>query len=117
MSPRGTRTGSDEGREFHSHVDRIRMIHAMHRKDVQFKEGAGVAVAGVLGGVALALGGSWILLSQGAVLGAKVQTTLCILALALGGLVALVSAFFGLVIPHHVHREPGEWEKWCKGKC
>jgi hypothetical protein len=34
---------------------------------------------------------------------------------SLGGLVALTSAFFGLVVPKHVSREPSDW-CCCKGK-
>jgi hypothetical protein len=122
MSPRPTkesRKGMWEGhegrhRDFHEQLGRIREVHGNSRKDVEFKKGgAGIAVAGILGGVLFGLGATWIVLSQGAALGPKVQTTLVIVALALGGVAVLTSAFFGLVIPHHVSREPGDWKDCC----
>ncbi|GEM_PF-5829773 len=69
---------------------------------VDFNGGGGVAVAGVLAGVGLALGGLWISLAYGQVLGHVIQTVAALTALALGGLVSLTAAFFGLVIPRHV---------------
>jgi len=93
-------------------------LHRLHeggRKDVEFNNAGGVAVAGILGGVVLGLGASYLALAYGAVLGPKIQTIMVIVGLSLGGLVALTSAFFGLVIPRHVSREPKDWG-CCKGK-
>ncbi len=68
--------------------------------------GSHVAVAGVFAGMGIALGGPAILLSLGQSLGPVVLTVLVVIALAGGGLVALVSAFFGQVIPSRVHSGP-----------
>lgn len=61
----------------------------------------------------MALGGPAILLSLGQGLGQVVLTTLVVLSLLSGATVALVSAFFGLVIPSHL--KGGPWldpDKW-----
>ncbi len=75
--------------------------------------GGRVAVAGIVGGFGIAVGGSAVLLGLGQSLGPAVLTVLVVLALVGGGLVCLVSAFFGLVIPRHLGQGP--WmdpEKW-----
>jgi hypothetical protein len=81
---------------------------------VSFGGGGHVAAVGALSGMAIAIGVPWVLLANGQSLGAPVLTTLIIVALCAGGLVSLVSAFFGLVIPRRVH---GRWmdpERWRK---
>jgi len=103
----------ERGRHFREHLGLIGKLHARSRRDVEFKNGAGVAGAGIFGGALFGLGGTWIILAQGAVLGPKVQTTLVILSLALGGTAVLASAFFGLVIPHHVHHGPIDGKGCC----
>lgn len=67
--------------------------------------------------MAIAIGVPWVLLVNGQTLGAPVLTTLIIVALCAGGLVALVSAFFGLVIPRHVQgrwMDPERWQKFAR---
>lgn len=76
-----------------------------------------MATVGVLSGTAIAIGVPWVLLANGQTLGAPVLTTLIIVAIGSGGLVALVSAFFGLVIPRHVQgrwMDPERWEKFAR---
>jgi hypothetical protein len=75
-----------------------------------------VAVAGTLSGVAIALGGTWLVLAYGPALslGTTLTTTLVIIALAMGGGVSVVAAFFGLVMPRHMHGpwlDPAHWER------
>lgn len=112
------RVRDDDERKPHSMHERLHDLHHMHeggRKDVEFSNAGCVAVAGILGGVVLGLGASYLALAYGAVLGPKIQTVMVIVGLGLGGLVALTSAFFGLVIPRHVSKEPKEWG-CCIGK-
>jgi hypothetical protein len=123
MSPKKMGEGreylrDDDERKPHSMHERLNDLHHMHeggRKDVEFSNAGCVAVAGILGGVVLGLGASYLALAYGAVLGPKIQTVMVIVGLGLGGLVALTSAFFGLVVPKHVSREPSDW-CCCKGK-
>ena len=61
-----------------------------------------MAVVGVLGGVAIALGLPYIVIVYGQSMGAVAQVLLTILALLTGGIIAGLSAFFGTVIPHSV---------------
>ena len=68
------------------------------------------SISGVVGGVIIALGVPWIILSYGQVLGQTVQTGLVIGSIALGGLITLASAFFGVVIPSHVNDYHGKQE-------
>lgn len=73
-----------------------------------------MAVAGSLSGVAIALGGSWLALAYGQGLGTRLLGTLVIIALVVGAGVSLVSAFFGLVMPRHMHGpwlDPAHWER------
>jgi hypothetical protein len=122
MSPKRMGEARERVRDYEEHKptslpERLAMLHHMHeggRRDVEFNNAGGVAVAGILGGVILGLGAAWIGCSYGACLGPKIQTLMVIVGLALGGLVALVSAFFGLVIPRHVTKEPRDWG-CCKG--
>jgi len=110
--------GDENKRKPYMTHERLHDLHRMHEgghKDVEFNNAGGVAVAGILGGVVLGLGASYLALAYGAVLGPKIQTIMVIVGLSLGGLVALTSAFFGLVIPRHVSREPKDWG-CCKGK-
>ncbi|MGH7441250.1 MAG: hypothetical protein ACREKE_01105 [bacterium] len=78
--------------------------------------GGRVAVAGIVAGLGIALGVPTILLSLGQNLGQVVLTVLVVLALAGGALVCVVSAFFGLVIPRHMHggpwMDPDRWRRF-----
>lgn len=67
--------------------------------NVVFGQGSAIAVTGIIGGVVLALGFPWIVLAYGQPLGATLVVIFVLSGLVLGGLVALTSAFFGLVIP------------------
>ncbi|HTB21171.1 MAG TPA: hypothetical protein VK914_00545 [bacterium] len=73
---------------------------------------------GTLSGVAIALGGPAVLLSLGQSLGPAVLTTLVVISLAGGALVALTSAFFGLVIPRHLRggpwMDPDKWRRFAR---
>lgn len=60
------------------------------------------AFAGVMGGVAIAVGVPFVILKYGAHLHPAVQTTVIIIALLGGGILALVAAFFGIVIPSSI---------------
>jgi hypothetical protein len=86
-----------------------------NQADIRFGSGM-VAVAGVLGGLGIALGGPAVLLSLGQSLGQVVLVILVVLSLAAGALVCLVSAFFGLVIPNHVRSgpwmDPDKWRRF-----
>lgn len=78
-----------------------------------FGGGGSVAMVGALSGVAIALGGPAVVLGMGQSLGPVVLTTLVVIALSAGALVALTSAFFGLVIPSKLRSGP--WmdpERW-----
>jgi hypothetical protein len=70
--------------------------------NVEFGGGGAIAVAGIVGGVALALGFSWIVLAFGQSLGATLMVIFVILGLLLGFIVALASAVLGLVMPRQV---------------
>jgi hypothetical protein len=84
--------------------------------ELNFGGSSAVAVAGTLSGVAIALGGTWLVLAYGPALslGTTLSTALVIVALALGGGVSVVAAFFGLVMPRHMHGpwlDPAHWER------
>ena len=88
-------------------------IHA----NVSFGEGNYIAVTGIIGGVILALGFPWIVLAYGQALGATLLVVFILSGLVMGGLVALTSAFFGLVMPRQVDGgAPGgklnDWIRW-----
>ena len=90
---------------------------SQHEHGVSFGGGGHVAAVGALSGMAIAIGVPWVLLANGQSLGAPVLTTLIIVALCVGGLVSLVSAFFGLVIPRRVHgrwMDPERWQKFAR---
>jgi hypothetical protein len=79
--------------------------------------GAAAGVAGTFGGVFIAVGVPYVVLAFGANLGPPVQTALIIGALAIGGLVCLVSAFFGLVMPRRIPgawTRPEHWQGWAR---
>ena len=61
-----------------------------------------ISLSGLATGAGIAIGLPYIILTQGQNLGTGVETTLIIIAMVVGGGVALVSAFFGLVIPTRV---------------
>lgn len=71
-------------------------------KEVRFGGLRLVALAGILGGVAIAVGVPWVTLVYGQGLWQVVKLVLILLALVAGGGVALTSAFFGIVIPAKV---------------
>jgi len=81
---------------------------------VTFGNGNPASAFGILGGVAIALGVPWIILSQGQCLGVPAQLGISIAGLALGSLVSLTSAFFGLVMPSHVGGRMLNPEHWAK---
>ncbi len=59
----------------------------------------------------------YVLLAFGSVLGSGVQTALIIAALAIGGMVCLVSTFFGLVMPRRIPgawTRPEHWQGWAR---
>jgi hypothetical protein len=78
-----------------------------HDEGMRFGGGGVTSVAGVLGGVAFAIGVPYIVLNFGQVLSPAMVTGVVIGALVIGGLVCLVSAFFGLVMPTHIPDEHG----------
>jgi len=70
--------------------------------DVSFAAGSAIAVTGILGGVGLALGLTWLVLAYGQTLGTTLVVIFILVGLVLGFVVALVSAFFGLIMPRQV---------------
>ena len=68
---------------------------------VRFQKGV-VAVVGIVGAIAIAVGVPLIVLLLGQNLGVAVQTTIIIIAVVGGGLLGGISAFFGIVIPSAV---------------
>lgn len=81
---------------------------------VRFGGHAVPGIAGVIGGVAFAVFVPWVLLSHGQLLGTTVLTTLVMIAVIGGGVIALTAAFFSLVMPSSVSHENkwDQWEKW-----
>ncbi|MBI3830461.1 MAG: DUF2807 domain-containing protein [Planctomycetes bacterium] len=80
---------------------------------VQFGGGR-IGAVGVLAGLLIALGLPAIVLVYGDVLGPVIQTLVILLALCGGGLVALVAAFFGTVVPRAIEQSGGFGAKpWC----
>jgi hypothetical protein len=69
--------------------------------DEKVKFGKSLALAGVIGGVVIAVGLPALLVLFGQFLGAGIITALTIIALMTGGGLAIISAFFGTVIPNH----------------
>ena len=89
--------------------------------ELNFGGSSAVAVAGTLSGVALAIGGTWLVLAYGPALnlGTPLLCTLVIVALSLGCLVSLTAAFFGLVMPRHMHGpwlDPAHWQRFHERK-
>lgn len=80
---------------------------------VRFGSHAAPGIAGVIGGVAFAVFVPWVLLSHGQILGATILTTLVMIAVIGGGVIALTAAFFSLVMPSSVSHE-NNWDKWEK---
>jgi hypothetical protein len=86
--------------------------------NVVFGHGNNIAVVGIIGGVALALGLPAVVLVWGQSLGTTLIVILVLCGLGFGGLVALVSAFFGLVMPRQVDGTsptwwgPEGWKAW-----
>jgi hypothetical protein len=75
---------------------------------VEFARGHTLAMGGLIAGVLIALLVPLIVLKYGERLTDKMQLTVIILAVSLGGAVALTAAFFGTVMPTAVrpdHRE------------
>jgi len=83
--------------------------------NVSFGNGSTIAVTGIIGGVALALGFPLVVLAFGQSLGSTLLVVFVISGLVVGGLIALTSAFFGLVMPRQVGGGlPGEVKDWMK---
>jgi hypothetical protein len=90
---------------------------------VSFGEGNVIAVTGIIGGTAVALGIPWIVLSHSQGLSTALIVTFVVVGLLIGGAVAAASAVLGLVMPREVGGGgPGqindwirwgmEWKKW-----
>ncbi len=62
----------------------------------------GASVSGALAGAAIAIGVPWVLLTHGQALGSSTQTLLVWVAVVMGGVTTMMSAFFGLVMPSQV---------------
>lgn len=87
------------------------------KNEVSFGGGNGTAVAGILAGLVIAVAVPLVLLSFGQALGATALLWLVVLAVAVGGGVSIVSAFFGLVMPHHVRgrfMQPDAWREFAR---
>lgn len=67
---------------------------------------------GIVMGACIALGVPFIVLSQGAPLGITAQLWLSLLGIVCGAGVAVVSAFFGLVMPSRVAGQFMNPERW-----
>ena len=80
---------------------------------IRFGSHAAAGVAGVMGGVLFAVAVPWVLLTHGQILGTTILTTLVMIAVIGGGVIALTAAFFSLVMPSSVNHE-NNWEKWDK---
>lgn len=82
---------------------------------VRFGGHAVPGIAGVLGGVLFAVAVPWVLLMHGQILGTTILTTLVMIAVIGGGVIALTATFFSLVMPSSVNHE-NNWDKWDKKK-
>ena len=69
---------------------------------VEFGRGRGLPIAAVIAGAAIAIGVPADVLGLGHDLTPQMQLWLTVLAVCIGGLAALVGAFFGTVIPSSV---------------
>ena len=83
-------------------------VHA----NVVFGGGSIIAVAGIAGGVILALAFPWIVLAYGQSLGATLVVIFVSLGLLLGATVTLASAVLGLVMPRQV--DGGAPQNWIR---
>src|SRR4051812_32108117 len=75
----------------------------------------GASIAGAISGVVMAIGVPWVVLAHGAALGPGTQTALVWVGVIAGALIALTSAFFGLVMPSQVggpHGNPWGGNPW-----
>lgn len=87
------------------------------KNEVSFGGGNGTAVAGILAGLVMAVLVPFVLLAYGQALGATALLWLVVLAVSTGGAVSIVSAFFGLVMPHHVRgkfMQPDAWREFAR---
>ena len=83
-------------------------VHA----NVSFGGGSAIAVTGIIGGVALALGFPAVVLAFGQSLGTTLLVIFVLSGLVMGGVVALTAAFFGLVMPRQVNGgAPMDWRE------
>ncbi len=83
--------------------------------NVSFGGGSAIAVTGIIGGVVLALGFPLVVLAFGQSLGSTLLVVFVISGLVVGGLIALTSAFFGLVMPREVGGgAPSDWMREIK---
>ncbi len=80
---------------------------------VRFGGHAVPGIAGVIGGVLFAVAVPWVLLVHGQILGTTILTTLVMIAVIGGGVIALTAVFFSLVMPSSVNHE-NNWDKWEK---
>jgi hypothetical protein len=86
-------------------------IHA----NVSFGEGNFIAVTGIIGGVVLALGFSWIVLAHGQGMNTTLLVIFVLAGLLIGGTVAAASAVLGLVMPREVGGGgPGQINDWIR---
>jgi hypothetical protein len=81
---------------------------------VAFGDGSKIAITGIIGGVILAIGFPTVVLVYGQALGPTFLMIFVLSGLAIGGLVALTAAFFGLVLPRQVGGETGNLNDWIK---
>jgi hypothetical protein len=70
----------------------------MGHESIKFN-GAKISLLGVIAGVAIAIAVPYMALIYGQFLGPVVVTIIVLTALCIGGVIALVAAFFGAVIP------------------
>jgi hypothetical protein len=80
-------------------------------KGISFGGGGATSVAGIIGGVIFATGVPFVILKFGEVLSPAMVTGIVIGSIAIGGLVALTSAFFGLVMPSNISEKWREYER------
>ncbi len=73
--------------------------------------GRGMSMAGVFGGVAIALGLPAIMVTWGAHLPVQLVGAVIVMALLMGGVCVLVSAFFSSVMPEQVESAEVMWTK------
>ena len=81
--------------------------------EVRFGNGS-VSTVGTVAGALIAILVPWVVLAYGQFLGVPTATAIVVLALFIGGGVAAVSAFFGLVMPRHVGGPWGDPKTWAE---